>query len=55
MIVNWRSYNLECIQNRIVAKVDELLARCTAFERKLGQAQVAGRQLTAAVLYDALG
>jgi len=30
--------------------VDEPLARCAALERKLGQAQVAGRQLTAAVL-----
>nr|AGC71498.1 type I restriction-modification system, specificity subunit S [uncultured bacterium A1Q1_fos_1880] len=37
-------------QKRIVAKVDEPLARCAALERKLGQAQVAGRQLTAAVL-----
>ena len=42
-------------QKRIVAKVDELLTRCAALERKLGQAQVAGRQLTAAVLHGAVG
>jgi type I restriction enzyme S subunit len=42
-------------QKRIVAKVDELLARCAALERKLGQAQVAGRQLTAAVLQGVVG
>lgn len=37
-------------RNSIVAKVDEPLARCATLERKLGQAPVAGRQLTAAVL-----
>ena len=42
-------------QKRIVAKVDELLARCAALERKLGQAQAAGRQLTAAVLQGVVG
>ena len=42
-------------QKRIVAKVDELLARCAALESKLGQAQVAGRQLTAAVLHGTVG
>lgn len=42
-------------QKRIVAKVDELLARCAALEHKLGQAQVAGRQLTAAVLQGVVG
>jgi len=42
-------------QKRIVAKVDELLARCAALERKLGQAQGAGRQLTAAVLQGMVG
>jgi len=42
-------------QKRIVAKVDELLARCAGLESKLGQAQVVGRQLTAAVLHGAVG
>ncbi len=42
-------------QKRIVAKVDELLARCAALESKLGQAQGAGRQLTAAVLQGVVG
>lgn len=42
-------------QKRIVAKVDELLAHCAALERKLGQAQVASRQLTAAVLQGVVG
>ena len=42
-------------QKRIVAKVDELLARCAALEGKLGQAQGAGRQLTAAVLQGVVG
>ncbi len=42
-------------QKRIVAKVDELLARCDALAAKLGAAQVAGGQLTAAVLHGVVG
>ena len=41
--------------NSVVVNLDEPLARCAALERKLGQAQVAGRQLTAAVLQGVVG
>nr|AGC71495.1 type I restriction-modification system, specificity subunit S [uncultured bacterium A1Q1_fos_1880] len=40
---------------RVVVNLDELLARCATLERKLGQAQGAGRQLTAAVLQGVAG
>jgi hypothetical protein len=39
--------------NSIIANLDEPLARCDTLESKLGQAQVAGRQLTVAVSYRA--
>jgi len=42
-------------QKRIVAKVDELLARCDALAAKLGAVQVASGQLTAAVLHGVVG
>lgn len=42
-------------QKRIVANLDERLARCAVLERKLGQAQGAGGQLTAAVLQGVVG
>lgn len=65
-VIKARNYNLDIKtptnsdpthgeQKRIAAKMDELLARCAALESKLGQAQIAGQQLTAAVLHGAVG